>query len=98
MCGMLTITQNAGSNMFHDHIPTGPDATAYRDDLMAHINGPTPTMPFVVFAEGQPVHTHVLLFTQTEIDTLRGGGTLAAKSIEPDEEMEVHIYTIGCMA
>jgi hypothetical protein len=99
MCGMLTITQNAGSNMFHDHIPMDAgDATAYRQDLTDHINGPTPTEPFVVFAEGAPVHTHVILFTQTEIDTLRSGGTLSAKSIEPDEEMEVHIYTIRCMA
>jgi hypothetical protein len=97
MCQMLTITQNAGSNQFHDHIPPGTDAIdEYRQELADHINGPTPTMPFMVFAEGQPTHTHVLLFTQSEIDMLRAGGTLTAKSIEPDEENEVHIYTIGC--
>jgi hypothetical protein len=97
MCGMLTITQNAGSNQFHDHIPNDtPSANEYRQSLVDHVNGPTPTMPFTVFAEGAPVHTHTLLFTQTEIDTLRAGGMLTAKSIEPDEENEVHIYTIGC--
>ena len=99
MCGTLTIVQNPGGKERHDHIPDdAPTAAEYYQLLMDHINGPTPTMSFTVFAEGTPSHTHELLFTQAEIDTLRAGGKLTAKDVVPDATKESHIYTIGCTA
>ncbi len=97
---MLTMSQNPGSNEFHDHLPPNAQRPAYFQMLAAHINGPDAvTMSFKVFTEGMaPGHTHEIEFTQTEIDTLRAGGTLASKAIKPDSTNEIHNYTITCTA
>jgi len=81
----------------HDHVPTNEaERTQFMQDLLAHINGPNALMPFGLPSEGPRPHSHDIIFTQSEIDTLRAGGMLTAKTIEPDTTNEVHFYTIGC--
>jgi hypothetical protein len=102
-CGTtLNFSQNANcmpeACNIHDHVPMNQQqATEFFEALLEHIMGPDATMPFELPMEGPGVpHTHELIFTQQEIDTLRSGGTLMNKTHEPDDIGDVHIYTISC--
>lgn len=100
-CGTLSFAQNTNcmprACQPHDHVPNNAQqAMMFFQDLLDHINGPDALMPYALPTEGPTPHTHALIFTQDEIDTLRSGGTLTAKTPEPDELDEVHIYTISC--
>jgi hypothetical protein len=64
----------------HTHIPTGAAGDTFLQALAAHINGPMATMPFTEPSDGTPAHTHTITFTQQEITTLRGGGTVTRRS------------------